>query len=75
MAPADYMVALAGHRIPPSSNLNVRSVQQQAVLVFRADPGRGDMILKAASADEAASKRRVPPPAFGPVLSPLSRSN
>jgi amidase len=36
-------------------------------LVFRADPGREDLILKAASAYEAASKRRVPPPAF-PIL-------
>ncbi|NOT26523.1 MAG: amidase [Acidobacteria bacterium] len=36
-------------------------------LVFRADPGREDVILKVASAYEAASKRRVPPPAFGPL--------
>jgi amidase len=36
-------------------------------LVFRADPGREDVILKAASAYEAASKRRVPPPAFGRI--------
>jgi len=36
-------------------------------LVFRADPGREDLILKAASAYEAASKRRVSPPSFGPV--------
>jgi len=36
-------------------------------LVFRADPGREDVILKVASAYQAASKRRVPPPAFGPV--------
>jgi amidase len=36
-------------------------------LVFRADPGREDLILKAASAYQAASKRRVPPPAFGPL--------
>jgi Asp-tRNA(Asn)/Glu-tRNA(Gln) amidotransferase A subunit family amidase len=34
-------------------------------LVFRADVGREDVILKVASAYEAASKRRVPPPAFG----------
>ncbi|MEQ1775995.1 MAG: amidase family protein [Burkholderiales bacterium] len=34
-------------------------------LVFRAEPGREDIILKIASAYEAASKRRVPPPAFG----------
>ena len=36
-------------------------------LVFRAEPGKEDVILKVASAYEAASKRRVPPPAFGPV--------
>ena len=37
-------------------------------LVFRAEPGREDVLLKIASAYEAASKRRVPPPAF-PALS------
>jgi len=36
-------------------------------LVFRAEPGREDVILKVASAYESASRRRVPPPAFGPV--------
>jgi Asp-tRNA(Asn)/Glu-tRNA(Gln) amidotransferase A subunit family amidase len=36
-------------------------------LVFRAEPGAEDLILKAASAYEAASKRRVSPPAFGPL--------
>jgi Asp-tRNA(Asn)/Glu-tRNA(Gln) amidotransferase A subunit family amidase len=34
-------------------------------LVFRAEPGKEDIILKIASAYEAASKRRVPPPDFG----------
>ena len=36
-------------------------------LVFRAEPGREDIALKIASSYEAASKRRVPPPAFGPL--------
>jgi amidase len=36
-------------------------------LVFRAEPGQEDILLKIASAYEAASKRRVPPPAFGPL--------
>jgi Asp-tRNA(Asn)/Glu-tRNA(Gln) amidotransferase A subunit family amidase len=36
-------------------------------LVFRADPGSEGVLLKVASAYEAASKRRVPPPAFGPL--------
>jgi len=36
-------------------------------LVFRADPGREDVILKVASAYQAASKRRIPPPAYKPL--------
>ena len=36
-------------------------------LVFRAEPGREDVLLRIASAYEAASRRRVPPPAFGPL--------
>jgi Asp-tRNA(Asn)/Glu-tRNA(Gln) amidotransferase A subunit family amidase len=36
-------------------------------LVFRAEPGAEDRILKVASAYEAASKRRVSPPAYGPL--------
>ena len=36
-------------------------------LVFRAEPGKEDIILKIASAYEAASKRRAAPPEFGPL--------
>ena len=36
-------------------------------LVFRAEPGREDVLLQVAAAYEAASMRRVPPPAFGPL--------
>jgi amidase len=36
-------------------------------LVLRAEPGKEDILLKVASAYEAASKRRVPPPDFGPL--------
>jgi hypothetical protein len=36
-------------------------------LVFRAEPGREDVLLKVASAYESASKRRIPPPNFGPL--------
>jgi Asp-tRNA(Asn)/Glu-tRNA(Gln) amidotransferase A subunit family amidase len=39
-------------------------------LVFRAEPGKEDITLKIASAYEAASKRRVPPPGFGVVTKP-----
>jgi hypothetical protein len=34
-------------------------------LVFRCEPGKEDIILRIASAYEAASQRRIPPPAFG----------
>ncbi len=36
-------------------------------LVFRSEPGKEDLTLKVASAYEAASKRRVSPPSFGPI--------
>lgn len=36
-------------------------------LVFRTEPGKEDILLKVASAYEAASQRRVPPPDFGPL--------
>lgn len=36
-------------------------------LVFRVEPGKEDLSLGIAAAYEAASKRRVPPPAFGPL--------
>ncbi len=39
-------------------------------LVFRAEPGAEDRILKVASAYEAASKRRVAPPAYPPLPAP-----
>lgn len=36
-------------------------------LVFRAEPGAEDRILKVASAYEAASRRRLAPPAYPPL--------
>jgi Asp-tRNA(Asn)/Glu-tRNA(Gln) amidotransferase A subunit family amidase len=36
-------------------------------LVFRVEPGREDVLLRVASAYEAASQRRVPPPDFPPL--------
>jgi hypothetical protein len=45
-------------------------------LVFRAEPGKEDVVLHVASAYEAASKRRIPPPAFGPLpMEQRARSN
>jgi len=44
-------------------------------LVFRAEPGHEDVILKVASAYEAASKRRVSPPQFPPLpAKPVNRT-
>ena len=53
-APSDTPTALDAPGLPFS-------------LVFRADPGREDALLRIASAYEAASRRRIPPPAFGPL--------
>jgi amidase len=36
-------------------------------LVFRAEPGHEDTLLKIAASYEAASRRRIPPPAFPPL--------
>jgi len=36
-------------------------------LVFRAEPGKEDVLLEIASAYENASRRRIPPPAFPPL--------
>jgi amidase len=36
-------------------------------LVFRAEPGKEDVLLRIASAYESASKRRIAPPDFGPL--------
>jgi amidase len=36
-------------------------------LVFRADPGKEDVLLEIASAYEAASDRRIPPPSYGEI--------
>jgi Asp-tRNA(Asn)/Glu-tRNA(Gln) amidotransferase A subunit family amidase len=36
-------------------------------LVFRAEPGNEDTVLEIASSYEAASRRRIAPPAFGPL--------
>ena len=36
-------------------------------LVFRVEPGKEDVLLEVASAYEAASRRRIPPPAFPPL--------
>ena len=54
MVHSDHVTALAPPGLPFS-------------LVFRAEPGREDILLQIASAYEAASRRRIPPPDFGPL--------
>jgi Asp-tRNA(Asn)/Glu-tRNA(Gln) amidotransferase A subunit family amidase len=57
-------------RYVPTSNNNPATLPEPGLpfsLVFRAEPGKEDVILKVASSYEAASKRRVPPPSFGPL--------
>jgi hypothetical protein len=55
-----------GYCDPPASGLLF-------LLVFRAEPGRKDVLLGIVSSCEAAPKRRIPPPAFGPLpMSPYS---
>jgi hypothetical protein len=53
-APSDTPTKLAAPGLPFS-------------LVFRAEPGKEDVLLRIASAYEAASRRRIPPPAFPPL--------
>lgn len=59
-----------GARFVPAPNDQATLIPEPGLpfsLVFRAEPGREDALLKIASAYEAASKRRIPPPAFGPL--------
>ncbi len=59
-----------GTRFVPAPNDQATLIPEPGLpfsLVFRAEPGREDALLKIASAYEAASKRRIPPPAFGPL--------
>jgi amidase len=57
-------------RYVPTNNNNPATLPEPGLpfsLIFRAEPGKEDVILKVASSYEAASKRRVPPPSFGPL--------
>ena len=68
----DYTFALSEDRTTyePTAPIEPTPVPAPGMpfsLVFRAEPGKEDVILDIASAYEAASDRRVPPPAFGPI--------
>ena len=57
-------------RYVPTNNNTATTVPAPGLpfsLVFRAEPGREDVILRVASAYQSASERRVPPPAFPPL--------
>src|SRR4030095_14003959 len=55
--------------VPPPSNTPTTTPDPGLPfsLVFRCEPGKEDVVLKIASAYEAASRRRIPPPAFGRI--------
>ncbi len=63
-----FKLSSDGSRFVPALSDEPTSVADPGMpfsLVFRCEPGREDTLLKIASAYEAASMRRVPPPSFG----------
>jgi Asp-tRNA(Asn)/Glu-tRNA(Gln) amidotransferase A subunit family amidase len=65
-----YRLSADKKRYIPTNNSEPTTLPEPGVpfsLVFRADPGREDVILKVASAYQMASKRRVPPPMYKPL--------
>jgi Asp-tRNA(Asn)/Glu-tRNA(Gln) amidotransferase A subunit family amidase len=65
-----FKLSSDGSRFVPTLSDEPTSVVDPGMpfsLVFRCEPGREDALLKIASAYEAASMRRVPPPSFGPL--------
>jgi len=70
-----FALSLDGSRyvsVPSETPTTLPSPGLPFSLVFRAEPGKEDVILRIASAYEAASKRRIPPPAFGVLLSQVT---
>ena len=65
-----YRLSPDKKRYIPTNNDTPTTLPEPGVpfsLVFRADPGRENVILKVASAYQMASKRRVPPPMYKPL--------
>jgi amidase len=63
-----FVLSPDGQRYMPAPSNTPTTITEPGLpfsLVFRCEPGKEDVILKIASAYEAASKRRIPPPAFG----------
>ena len=71
--PVFVLSADATRYVPAPSNtpITIPSPGLPFSLVFRCEPGKEDIVLKIASAYEAGSRRRVPPPAFSdrPLIS------
>ena len=65
-----FVLSADGTRYVPTESATPTTIPAPGLpfsLVFRAEPGREDVLLHVASAYEAASRRRIPPPAFGPL--------
>jgi amidase len=65
-----YTLSPDKKRYIPTNNNTPSTAPEPGVpfsLVFRAEPGRENVILKVASAYQMASKRRVPPPMYKPL--------
>jgi Asp-tRNA(Asn)/Glu-tRNA(Gln) amidotransferase A subunit family amidase len=63
-----FVLSPDGTRYVPAPSNTPTTIPEPGLpfsLVFRCEPGKEDIVLKIAAAYEAASKRRVPPPAFG----------
>ena len=63
-----FVLSPDGTRYVPTPSKTATTIPEPGLpfsLVFRCEPGKEDIVLKIASAYEAASKRRIPPPAFG----------
>ena len=57
--------------VPSDSPTTIAEPGLPFSLVFRAEPGKEDVVVKIAAAYEAASKRRIPPPSVGPLPAEL----
>ena len=53
--------------VPTTTAVRLPSPGLPFSLVFRSEPGKEDVIVRIASAYEAASRRRIAPPRFGPI--------
>ena len=79
LVPAGYVTQAydAVYQLSPDKKSYIGKAVEQATnipapglpfsLVFRAEPGKEDLLLEIASSYEKASKRRVSPPNFGPL--------